>query len=603
MGETYYLSINSANLGSYFSRGCVSPAKYITNRQQDIQSKFNNGLLLSEKKLIAGENCCLELVLTNSERRLLIPLDMGAYILGAPLPITRVKNIIFMHQKQRDETLWNINDGAAFVPESLTKIEVNPGSIDVDVLLNAKYPELTTDWTDTLEVYDRFLGCFAFMKNSGNKEWEYSENYFQTISHINLLIAKELKMSSMHFTNLYSKIFTDRNATRNKYSYVKLEDVEKQARVEGIRIEKSLGSIMLENIDPLSEAYSLALLYSYGLNARKTIDDFINYFQAGNIPAEKSEKIAMLFGYNTGYKAFRNRYKTVKFAIDVKYHLDSQVDYYTIESIFQYVVNEKRDNSSYEYLDIWCPKLNPKVVQKGLNTYRMLDKTIIHSIKPKLGSKEYLDALFQKASATALYKKIVSILSQHFPDFVSVDDDRAMAQVEQQISSPMRTIVQNIFEASRKDLKAEYDTKIQALINENTAMSELLKAEESKGALLQKEHIELKDSLMKLDKTSDISVDKSKVSSEIPPSESKPESNDRKGNTSPTQDDIPTYDTVSDEELELLNMGLGKLKEIAKELGIKRLTTYNLKNKVGLISEIMIAKRSDNPFKFSGNSK
>jgi hypothetical protein len=594
MGETYYLSINSSNLGSYYSRACISPAKYIANRQQDIQSKFNNVILLSEKKLIAGENCSLEIVLTNSEQKLLFPLAGGDFLFERPLPITRVKSIIFISKKQRDETLWNINNGAAFVSESRTQIEENSSNEDVLGLLDAEYPNFSTDWTNTLGVYDRILGCFALMKISGNSDWEYSENYFKTISYINLSIEKDLESSGIHFSNAYGNVFSNLKATLDKYSHVEIADVQKQAHVEGIRLEKDLGVLKLDNIDTNSDTYSLAILSNYGLNARKSIDDFIAHFKSGKIPTQKDEKIAMLFGINTGYKAFRNGYKTSSFDIEVKYHLDSQVDYYTIESLYQFVFLEKRDNSSYDYLNSWIPKLDPKPLKKGFYSYRVLDKTVIHSIRPKLGSKEYLDSLFQKASSKMLYKKIVSILSQHFPPFVSINDDLAITHVEKELNSPMRTVVKSVFEASQIDLLAEQETKDASLLSEVTALSEQLATAKIKYENLKEENDQLKLKLHNPELTSE-SAQKS-IHQET-------ESDHTSGQTDTPQDDSSNYNTVSQEDLDLVNMTLGEMKDLARELGIKRLGDYKSKDKSELRGKIRTARKSINPINFSGNTK
>ena len=51
------------------------------------------------------------------------------------------------------------------------------------------------------------------------------------------------------------------------------------------------------------------------------------------------EGIALYYGYNRGYSVFSNSYGTSEDNKQVvKFLLDSQLDYYTIESVYQYVL-------------------------------------------------------------------------------------------------------------------------------------------------------------------------------------------------------------------------------------------------------------------------
>lgn len=58
-------------------------------------------------------------VLTNEEERELIPAGATWYLFGSSLPITRVKNIYFTEELQKNKTLTNIRMGTAFVPDSI----------------------------------------------------------------------------------------------------------------------------------------------------------------------------------------------------------------------------------------------------------------------------------------------------------------------------------------------------------------------------------------------------------------------------------------------------------------------------------------------------
>ena len=67
--KNIYLPIASFNLGHYFSRGCICPTRYISNRNEDIQNRFDNSLLFCQTKFTDETNCSLEIVLTKDSRK------------------------------------------------------------------------------------------------------------------------------------------------------------------------------------------------------------------------------------------------------------------------------------------------------------------------------------------------------------------------------------------------------------------------------------------------------------------------------------------------------------------------------------------------------
>lgn len=122
MNTTYYLPIKSANLAHYFSKGCVCPTRYIENRIEDIQDKFNNQLLFSKERFTENTNCSLEIVLNNKEETV-EEISKNFFLFNTPLPISRVKRIIFQNEKQKVNTIFDITSGAAFLPTELLKID------------------------------------------------------------------------------------------------------------------------------------------------------------------------------------------------------------------------------------------------------------------------------------------------------------------------------------------------------------------------------------------------------------------------------------------------------------------------------------------------
>ena len=67
--KNYYVPIKSTSLAHYFSKACIFPTKYLSNRIEDIQTKFDEFILISNKKWISNNNCSLEIILTEEENK------------------------------------------------------------------------------------------------------------------------------------------------------------------------------------------------------------------------------------------------------------------------------------------------------------------------------------------------------------------------------------------------------------------------------------------------------------------------------------------------------------------------------------------------------
>ena len=111
---------------------------------------------------------------------------------------------------------------------------------------------------------------------------------------------------------------------------------------------------------------------------------------------------------NKGYKAFRNKYRTSNFEVDIKFLLDSKLDYYIIESIYQNVFNSLNNISSFKYIDNWFADNKQREIEtSNYVTYQMLDKTIIW--------KQIVLTPIEK-----LLNKIVQKVSSWFPSFMEI---------------------------------------------------------------------------------------------------------------------------------------------------------------------------------------
>ena len=115
-------------------------------------------------------------------------------------------------------------------------------------------------------------------------------------------------------------------------------EINGQKKQEVIK-NKTTSVIDPSNLDGIT--YICYVLYNYGVgeeSRRRKIDELIlNNFTG--LKSTKEEACAFYYGYNRGYAAFNNQYRGENKTENVKFQLNSLLDYYTIESIFEYSFN------------------------------------------------------------------------------------------------------------------------------------------------------------------------------------------------------------------------------------------------------------------------
>lgn len=395
MKTIYYLPIKAENLAHYFSRACVCPVNNISNRTPDIQNEYDNTLFLSSKHAVGKSDCSLEVVLTADEENKLIPLSSDCWLLPKPIPVTRIKHILFTDREKMEQVNTIIELNSAFVPKRLLEI--------VKKFNVAKLPKKTSinlplvDWSSKIRNFDQILGGLALMRLAVKNGTNFSENYFSMLARYNDAIKQELANAKQEIVSLYKGSYYDK---LNKYiiSPINQSVVESIAKEENqkIFIDKFSRKINLENLNQAT--YILAILNDYKAfdfdNGRDNIDGFIinNFNQIRN-----GEEVAFYYGFNRGYSVFSKKYKDV----DFKYHLDTQLDYYTIESVYQKAINGIEISSEFPYLDNWCANILKDIKSISDSQYIVLDtlvtrkrEVIIKESKPNVGTTEWWNNIF-----------------------------------------------------------------------------------------------------------------------------------------------------------------------------------------------------------------
>ena len=354
----------------------------------------------------------MELVLTEEENSDLIDVKNGWYLLDTkPLPITRIKKIFFADKEQMDTTITNIRMSTAYVPEFLLDVctfDENP--VDAQIPTDCQ----SIDQTDKINQYDRFLGGLAMMRLAHEPYMNYSQNYFATLSLFNHIINTDLKKNErINFSYDFQGIFTNSKGFEKVMHYlvnpIDEETLNKVAKENKQSIKKDKITRIID-VDSLYDTwtYTVAILNAYGVGSesKKMRVDGLILSHFCTLKEGKQEGVALCYGYNRGYSAFTKSYGNVAF----KYKLESRLDYYTIESVYQYVFNEKV-SSDFSYLDSWCPKLQPKDPKRSTD-YVILDELIIGKKKAKVFSQEWWNGFSQKFEKAfgSLARPIVEVI-------------------------------------------------------------------------------------------------------------------------------------------------------------------------------------------------
>lgn len=429
------------NLAHYLGSGIIVPSNYIGNKNADIQDRFKNHLLLSSSKFTEETNCAIEIIL-NIDEEVPKKISENFYLFDMPLPISRIKNVYFTNEEQKVSTNFNISSGSAFIPEGLLLV-AKEENVDTRELDSIDYQSSGKSWSEYLKKYDQFLGGFSTMKIGKEQIQNYPTHYFSALGNVNNLFTNILKQQSIGIEDSFQFAFTDEGKFKNFhntiYSEIDYIEVERYATNDNVKLEVKNGLIQIEKIPENKLTYYVAILESYGKDKRKQVDSFISDLISGKFVKNRKEGLSLIFGLNKGYKAFRNKYKTPNFEVDIKFHLDSKLDYYIIESIYQNIFNSLKSISSFKYIDeLFLETKKEELKNSKYSTYQMIDKTIILEEKIVTPLENILG-------------KISDVISKWFPFGVKKNEIETLFKADIEL-------FKNLIES---DLENKYKSKIE----------------------------------------------------------------------------------------------------------------------------------------------
>ncbi|WP_264511612.1 Rho termination factor N-terminal domain-containing protein [Flavobacterium sp. N1719] len=583
MESIYYISIKSVNLAHYLSSGIIAPSIYIDNRNPDIQDRFKNNILLSTFKYTSETNCAVEIVL-NSVEEAPRKISQNFFLFDMPIPISRIKAIYFSDEEQKINTEFNITSGAAFIPKGLLK-DLKEDGISIIELENVDSKSTGVDWSHFLKKYDQLMGGFAAMKIAKEAFQNYPTHYFKSLGYINELFNEILIKQKVEVENNFEFAFKDNGKSKafhdTIYNEITSNVVQNYASSEKVKLETRNGLIQIDKIPYNTYTYLVAILESYGPGKRKQVDSFVSDLISGKFIENKKEGLALIFGLNKGYKSFRNKYKTENFETTIKFKLDSQLDYYIIESIYQNVFNNSSNSvSRFEYIDSWCVKIESEQINTSdFVTYKVLDKIIIQKKKQDIFKELFLSSLGKR---NKIYDIIYQKINEWFPNFIKLDEEQLKEYFKVYIDSSIEEFANYIY----NETKAEFKEKDAIIENLNRTIKE-------KDEIINSLNRQVKES-----KDNQKQVFSTEVNLEAQ-SKFEDVSEVRKQNESfeSTRDDISKNEieipilfpdmpeiTKQARESELKKFKLDELKRIAKKRNINK---YNSFSKPQLIIEIL----------------
>lgn len=469
MKNSFYIHISSNTLAHYIVGGCICPVSLIERREDDFQNNYADQIILSTKKWNKSSDCSIEVILNSDEEVHIVQLSSDYLLYNSIIPISRIKAIFFSEKEKAEGIIWNINAGAGFVSDRLINYSSkNEEDLAQNLSLESRPRENKIDeLKKVLKRFDRLLGGIAFLRTSiidiDDFNINYPMDYFSTLSFFNKKIESELINAKLNYNPFLHKIFTGESIIF-KYIGQKIDDstVENISQKENIPVEAKFGVINLKEIPVNSLTFKVAVLNTYGKDKVKSVEDLLNILFK-ELETEIKEEIALVYGLYVGYKSLRNFYKIGNRELIVKYKLDSKMDYYIIESLFQYSFYDRKISENFEYLNPILPTKEKASAPVDYKIDYLLDETIVTK------KKDYSESLKN------MIQSITSDITKWFSTDVFKIDSKVIEQkLELILKSKFNTLVEEV----------KFDSK-QSFINEN------IKKETEKALLEKSEKLNL----------------------------------------------------------------------------------------------------------------
>jgi len=419
--SAFFLQIKASNLSNYFSHGYIYPMALEEsdiykneNRAKDILSIFEDYIVVSKMPSnFESADVLVELIMNGiivSEYE-----NLGLFYIAEPIPVSRIKTIYFTTLEAQNTFASSIKTFPdSFIPNYLYKTfpsrsELGP-YIDLDKINLPKNTALSF-WKEKLDLFDKILGLFAFIKNSGvfyaereNKFEDHTTGFFSAINLINPiselanykgtsflrpLLYRDFDTSTTQRTiakSVIERVYTNKTfdikiaieiletafsntlSKKEETSDIKeLIELFKQLDKQVISYKGLLQKVILKN-NLTANLPTLALLFlaKFPNKSRQNSDKqavrnpFIeNEF---GFQMNVTEYVLGFLGLYYGYKNMTKEDTNLKFVDknfeqfanstqNIKFKLESYLDRFVIESAFQFAIKQNVLSDSFDFLN------------------------------------------------------------------------------------------------------------------------------------------------------------------------------------------------------------------------------------------------------------
>jgi hypothetical protein len=519
--NTFLVQMKLANLFMYFVHGYMYPLNLETsiiyreqNRKADLLTQFADYIPLSKGVVEDFDETLvlIEVILTSDEVKSLVHID-NLQFLNGPIPISRIGALYFANNSAKTSFLASVDIFPdAYVPKDLCQII--PEKIEtLKLLISEPASESPTRWQNTIALYDRLLGMIAFLKNTAlfytnrsNEYLDYAPSYFQVLSNINnyedvqqkdnsffkWIINPEAieidgKVARFQFKEILKAVYADvefdidwsvqllENSAAFEQSKEGVDQLREIVKIffdyKKLRIDYRalLSHPLVQKNIPITILIFLIKFPNKGMS-HSDKQAVKNYFKSNECTIERSvaeyifATLGLYYGYNNMVKEDRFELFDPYFnglARDngqIKFKLDSFLDRFTIESIFQFSKrNGERLKDSFDFLANIKSTVSSKLQPPHSFEVEYVDQSFLKFGKRitsfrRIGASAVLAREITHTYDTLITQKehIFTYVAKHLPELLNIDRDKLAAIIA---ANPANKTLQELRDTIELDKK------------------------------------------------------------------------------------------------------------------------------------------------------
>jgi len=491
----FLIQLKLANLSMYFVHGYFYPLDLEEstvykeqNRKADLFTLFPDHLPLCKGVIndFDESQVLVEVILADEEIQKLQTAEKINF-LDSPIPVSRVSAIYFANQSAKTSFLASVEVFPdAYVPKGICQII--PEQIGTEKLPAA--PVLVKSlapWKDIIKTYDRLLGLIAFLKNTAlfytnatNEYIEYTPGYFQVLSLFNnqeestqkensffrWIISPEsieidAKLARFQFKEIIKAVYDNRDfdidwglqLLENSMAFEKSVEAVEQLRTiaklffdyKKMRIDYRaiLAHPLVQKNIPVIILVFLIKFPNRGLG-HSDKQAFKNYFRTNESAIERSHAeyifavLGLYYGYSNLVKEDRFEFVDTYFASlarengQIKFKLDSFLDRFVIESVFEYVKrNGERLKTPFHFLNVNATPLPAKLQLPRSADAEYIDQSFHKYGKQILSIRKVGANIIIAKELPVLYGEqitqadhLFTYIARHYPELLAVKTEK-----------------------------------------------------------------------------------------------------------------------------------------------------------------------------------